>query len=142
MIRYCQYFLVGLTLFISDSCKKEDVIPNVYVHEEIYLSDPANVNLNAVGGWIYSSGGVRGIIVYRKSNDEFLAYERNCTYKPSNDCAKVSVDASNIVAVDTCCDSKFQLLDGSVSDGPASYSLKQYTASYDPALSKLTIHND
>ena len=123
--------LLLLIFFAINSCKKDsDTIPYVAVNIDIYLTDPAYVKLNAVGGWVYVYGGVKGIIVYRKTNDEFLSYERNCTYQPSDANAKVSVDASNVMAIDTSCGSKFQLLDGSVTNSPASRPLKQYSTTY------------
>lgn len=101
-------------------------MPNVYVNIYIYTTDPEFVNLNAVGGWVYITGGSRGIVVYRNSIEEFMAYDRHCTYEPSNSCARIEVEQSNITAVDSCCGSKFVLTDGSVINGPASLSLKRY----------------
>ena len=120
-------FFVGV---YTISCKKntEDVVPNVYVNIFIYTTDPEFVNLNAVGGWVYITGGSRGIVVYRNSIEEFMAYDRHCTYEPSNSCARIEVEPSNITTVDSCCGSKFVLTDGSVINGPASMPLKQYQA--------------
>ena len=131
-------FFILLLVFLSGCTKNnsQDPIPNVYVNIDLYLSDPSNVKLNAIGGWVYVTGGVRGVIVYRKSNDEFIALERNCPYQPKESCATVSVDASNILAVDTCCGSKFQLMDGSIVNGPATYPLKRYLTT----LSNNTLH--
>lgn len=119
----------GLSFF----CKKDNSggIPNVAVNIYIYTTDPSFVNLNVIGGWVYITGGVKGIVVYRKNNDEFMAYERNCTYKPELSCARINVDASNIMAEDTCCGSKFVLTDGSVVNGPASFPLKKYQTKYE-----------
>ena len=102
-------------LLMNSRCKKDnDSIPNVSVDLTIYLSQPSSVKLNAVGGWIYTDGGVRGIIVYRRSNDEFAAYERDCPFDPNAASARVEVDSSNIIAVDRNCGSKFNLLDNSI----------------------------
>lgn len=120
------FFVGGYTT----SCKKDtrDVVPYVYVNIYIYTTDPEFVNLNAVGGWVYITGGSRGIVVYRNSIDEFMAYDRHCTYEPSNSCARIEVEQSNITAVDSCCGSKFILTDGSVINEPASIPLNQYQA--------------
>ena len=123
----------SLAIFISGyiiSCKKDagDVVPDVYVNIYIYTTDPEFVSINAVGGWVYITGGSRGIVVYRNSVEEFMAYDRHCTYEPSNSCARIEVEQSNITAVDSCCGSKFVLTDGSVASGPASLPLKQYQA--------------
>jgi hypothetical protein len=75
--------LLVLTSFLS--CRKnEDEIPNVPVNIYVNTTDPNFVALNAVGGWVYITGGNRGIVVYRKSQTEFVALERTCSYKPSD----------------------------------------------------------
>ncbi len=128
-------------LCIVLSCKKntESAIPFVNVDFYIYTSDPDFIDLNAVGGWTYVTGGSRGIIIYRFSNTEFRAYDRHCTYNPSNTCALVSVDVNNIQASDVCCGSVFSIIDGSINNGPASFPLKQYQTSFDG--SRLHVYN-
>lgn len=125
-------FLSIICLFFSN-CRKDEgsSIPIVAVDIYIYTSDPSFINLNAVGGWVYITGGVRGILVYRKSTTEFMAYERNCTYQSNDICATVIVDASNIIAKDTCCNSQFSMVDGSVIQAPAALPLKYYNTSFD-----------
>jgi Rieske Fe-S protein len=126
---------IMLVLFIGYSCKKdtENNVPNTAVDIYIYTSSPSFFNLNTVGGWVYITGGVRGILVYRKSLTEFMAYDRNCTYHSSDPspCATVSVDVTNILAVDSCCHSKFSIYDGSVTQTPAVLPLKQYHTTFD-----------
>ena len=125
-------FLTSIWVLSLTSCKKDDdAVPNVSVNIVISTTDPSYNDLNAVGGWIYLTGGSRGIIVYRYSIDEFMAYDRHCTYEPLESCAIVEVDQSGIIAEDLCCGSQFLLTDGSVIDGPASVSLKLYQTSFD-----------
>ncbi|MBL7883168.1 MAG: hypothetical protein JNL69_03815 [Bacteroidia bacterium] len=127
--------LILVTLFItgSFSCKKDNDnnVPNTAVDIYIYVNNPSFFNLNAVGGWVYITGGVRGILVYRKSNTEFAAYDRNCTFQSSDPCATVVVDNTNIIARDTCCNSRFSMYDGSVLQGPAGLPLKPYATTFD-----------
>lgn len=126
--------LTSFLLIISIAgCKKDtdNGIPITPVDIYLYTNNPSFVNLHGVGGWVYITGGVRGILLYRKSSSEFMAYDRNCTYQPSDACATVIVDASNILAVDTCCNSKFSLYDGSVIQAPAGLSLKIYNTTFD-----------
>ena len=124
--------LLSATLFYA-GCKKDDDngVPITAVDIYLYTNNPSFSNLNAVGGWTYITGGVRGILVYRKSNTEFAAYDRNCTYQSSEPCATVSVDGTGILAVDTCCNSKFSIYDGSITQGPASVPLKAYNNTFD-----------
>lgn len=106
-------------------------IPLVKVNEVIYIANPSNIALNAVGGWIYYQGGSRGLIIYRYSTDEFKAYDRHTTYEPNKPCDPVSVDNSDIIAYDHCSTSEWVLVDGSVVSGPAGFPLKQYQTYFD-----------
>ncbi|HVA99622.1 MAG TPA: hypothetical protein VNG53_12070 [Bacteroidia bacterium] len=128
-------FLIGifvLSTFVFSCNKKQDQVPLTGVNIYITLAEPAYANLNAVTGWVYISGGVRGIIIYRASSSAFMAYDRDCPYQPNNTCALVKVDSTNnITAFDPCCGSKFLLTDGSVMQGPATAPLKQYETSFD-----------
>ena len=121
-----------LSCFVSIAgCKKDkDQVPEVYVDVYIYTTDPAFAPLNATSGYQYFSGGSRGILVFRKSQSEFMAYDRHCTYNVSEG-NTVAVDASGLIAVDNKCNSKFLLTDGSQNSGPASNPLKHYQTSFD-----------
>lgn len=121
-------------LLIVPSCKKnkdDDWIPYVYVDFYINITLPDYIDLNVTGGWVYLNGGSRGIILYRKSDAEFAAYDRHCPYDPDNKNAIVEVDDTDIMVVDSTCGSKFQLLDGSVAKGPATRPLKEYRTFFD-----------
>jgi nitrite reductase/ring-hydroxylating ferredoxin subunit len=123
-------FVIGIVFFIS--CKQnKSFIPYVPVNVVVNTLDPEFQSLNGIGGWAYVDGGSKGIIIFRTDFDKFMAYDRHCTYKPSNSCSKVNVDENSIFAVDTCCDSKFQLLDGNPIEGPAPVGLQQYNTSFD-----------
>lgn len=128
------YLSFSMFLLLSSACKDDQSnsnIPLVQVNFAIPINDPAYLNLQTIGGWEYISGGSRGIIIFRASQNEFKAYDRHCTFQPSSTCAIVSVDANNITATDDCCGSSFILTDGSVTKPPANFPLKQYSTSFD-----------
>ena len=131
-----KYFSFIVLIFIFSfalSCKKQsdNGVPITAVDIYLYSNNPSFINLTAVGGYVYITGGVRGILLYRKSNSEIMAYDRNCTYQSTQPCATVVVDQTHILAVDTCCHSKFSIYDGSVTQGPASLPLKAYQTTFD-----------
>ncbi len=124
---------IALLISLIFSCKKEDdnQIPNVLVDFTVYITDPQFSALNTVSNWVYVSGGVKGIVIYRASQSDFFAIERNCSYQPANG-TQVSVDSTGIFLRDASCGSKFYMTDGgSVANGPATRPLKRYNASYD-----------
>lgn len=148
-MKYKIYFTkIVIFLFFSTipviffSCKNDiDEIPVVFVDIEINLNDPSYNNLLITGNYLYVTGGVNGIIVYRKSFDEFTAFERTCPHDP--DCGKVIVDEENLLAKDTiCCGSEFSLIiDGAVSKGPSKFPLKKYSTLYNNNSKILWITN-
>lgn len=100
-------------------------IPNVIVNKQINLNNIEYNKLRQVNGYVYIEGGVRGIIIIRQNTNRYLAIERNCTYQPGDECARVEADQSGLFLVDPCCHSQFDL-SGQVTGGPAAYPLRQY----------------
>ena len=129
-------------IFSSLQCKMpENKIPYVYVDFTIDLDKPEFFELNAIGNYVYVTGGVSGIILYRDSRDVFIAYERACTFDPER--GRVSVIANKYKMVDTCCGSEFSLtLDGAVLKGPAQLPLREYKTYYFPATNELRVVNE
>jgi Rieske Fe-S protein len=119
------------------SCKKktvQDNIPYQNVYIRVYPNDPLNFKLQVVGGWIYYNGGVNGLIIYRKTTvgaNDFIALERTSTHLPDNVDARVKVQSDNFTLKDTISGSKWQIIDGAVTSGPATLPLRQYFTSFD-----------
>jgi len=136
------FLITSAVILTNDSCrKKDDVVPYVRVNFTLFLSDPDFVTLQTVGNSVYVTGGVSGIIIYRKSQDEFSAIERCCSYHPSDRCA-VLVDSTNTNVLQCkCCNSKFSIWDGSVLSGVASRSLTTYQTLYDAEYNSLRVFN-
>ena len=128
------------TLFVFSgitSCSKEknkNEIPSVAVTFSIDPNSTEYLELNAVGGWVTVTGGYRGIIIYRKSFSEFMAFERACPYDWEQTNARVEVETSGLTALCPGCNSKYILLDGTPFEGPTPYPLKQYQTQYDGNL--------
>ncbi len=128
--------LFSATVFVclvSFRCKKENIneqlgIPYVNVSQYVFLNDPNFIGLNAVGGFAFLNGGSKGIIIYHRAFDEYVAFDRHCTWQTFNNCT-VSPDSSTLVIMNCgCCTSKYSLIDGSVINGPSINPLLQYNA--------------
>ncbi len=133
MKRSFQTFLV-ISLLLLASCKKDrHEIPYVYVDFYVSLADPNFSALNAVGGWVYVTGGSKGIIIYRKDQNTFMTYERHCPYDPESGCSKIDVQSSGLLVEDACCGSVYLIMDGTPSSGPgtAGQALLQYHNTFD-----------
>ena len=136
-------YSVVFFVFLFTSCTKENNsntnVPIQNVNITLYPSDPQYAtNIGVIGGWVYITGGNKGIIVYRKSSNEFMAYERTCTYDPNTN-SRLKVLTDNVTIVDSLCGSKFLMLDGSIIQGPAAAALKAYSCDFNGSV--LHIYN-
>jgi nitrite reductase/ring-hydroxylating ferredoxin subunit len=130
-------FLLSFITVLLLGCSKEENpndIPVVAVNFVVNPNSTEYLELNAVNGWVTVTGGYRGIIIFRKSLNEFAAFERACPYDWQQSDARIEVESSGITAICPHCSSKFILLDGSPFNGPSPYPLKPYLASYDGTL--------
>lgn len=140
------YFLKAILLLtLSFSCKSnlsDDPIPIVPFPDFVAnLISPEYQSLTVNGGYAeIGSIGVRGVILYRTSATSYLAFERNCSYRPNEACATVNVDASKLFMVDPCCNSSFSFVDGAPTGGVASSRLRIYKSTLNGTL--LTITNE
>jgi nitrite reductase/ring-hydroxylating ferredoxin subunit len=139
-VRTILFFVVIIFQLFSCDRDRNNVIPNVLVDIEININNPEYIQISGPGGSMYLTGGSRGIIVYRVSQDQFMAYDRHCPYNPTDDCGQVSFDTSSAVILkDACCSSQFLITDGSVHSGPATNSLKRYQTYFDGTI--LRVYN-
>jgi nitrite reductase/ring-hydroxylating ferredoxin subunit len=114
--------LLGCTPDLQD-----DPIPFVpFPAIVINLNLPEYIALKTDGGYQEISGGVRGIILYRKSSAEYLAWEMNCSFRPNDACATVNVHSSGLYMTDPCCSSNFDFSTGVPTAGPAWRPLQRY----------------
>lgn len=90
--------------------------------------------ISIVGGYTYVTGfNPKGILIYHVSQNQFLAFDRSCT-KDGCDLtnAYVTVQTGNTSVKDTTgCKSMFNIMDGSVLQGPATVGLYQYHTTWD-----------
>jgi hypothetical protein len=115
---------------------EQPAIPYAPVNLSINLTNQQYVNLRSPNGAVTvpvqgpaGAGGVKGVIVVRQSNSNYLAFERNCPYQPYSACSTVSLDrSSRLFMRDSCCNSQFDL-QGQITGGPTSRPLRQYATS-------------
>lgn len=129
-------FTVAALLVLATSCKKDekDYVPNVYVNFQIDPNSTLYLGLNQVGGWVYVTGGVKGVIIYREAQDRFRAYDRACPYDYDVANSIVEVEPSGLTLIDSLCGSRYIITDGSVLNGPTTQGLKSYRTNYDGRL--------
>ncbi|MEI6123678.1 MAG: Rieske 2Fe-2S domain-containing protein [Bacteroidota bacterium] len=134
MKKYFNIFLILIaSVFLVVACKKENknTIPYVYVSFYLNISSTLYFELSSVGGWVNLTGGYHGVVVYRESADQFVAFDRACPYDWDADSSYVSVEPSGLVLKCKACGSEYIITDGSIVKGPATYPLKQYNTVFD-----------
>jgi Rieske Fe-S protein len=125
-VRFFLILLLILSVFVR--CDENEIpFPerNVYVTLTL-ANDLQNV---LPGNYVTIDGyGVGGLIIFRVDQNEFMAFDRACTYEASRSC--VLTDDAGMFEC-PCCGSRFWMVNskdiaGTVYQGPASYPLKRY----------------
>src|SRR5471030_2567564 len=93
--------LLSAVVLCCISCVKSgSVIPNVGVNFEVSTNNPIVSALNVPGGYAIINGyGVAGLILYRRGDGSYAAYDRCSTVNPQNLCA-VTVDSGGFTVTD------------------------------------------
>lgn len=107
----------------------------------INISLPQYIDLQNVGSYAFVNGGSKGIIVYRMSYDQFIAFDRHSPAEKSYDCAMplTPTEENFLELSDTCSAARFSLLDGSAIEG-SDVGLRQYMTYFDGGT-KVRIYN-
>jgi hypothetical protein len=140
-MRRFSLFIAHCSLLIVSACGSKNTdqpqIPYVPVNIALQLTDQQYRNLRFDNGAVVlpsgtsgqiNGGGIKGIIVVRQNASTYLAFERNCPYRPFDACALVSLDRSSLFMRDSCCNSQFDLR-GQITGGPTPLPLRQYSTS-------------
>ena len=156
------FFCAVALLFALQACESYPENPNrpqTPFNFSIYPNTLQYQALNVTSGWIYLTSEVestsRGIIVYRQSENEFLAYDRLPPNEP-NACTDSQGNTTRMVVdfpfvVDRCNNAYYNILNGQLiirepdmipdfpTTGTSVYPLIQYHTTYDG--NKLTVYN-
>ena len=135
------FLLVLIILLIGCNKNSNHPVPNIPFDFSINLTLPSYSDLNGVSGWAYVNGGSRGIIVYRRGINDFVAFDRHSPADINGDCpTPLFPDDDNYLQLnDTCYNAIFSLYDGSPISG-SEYGLRSYQAVWDGNQS-LRIYN-
>jgi len=120
--------LIVLSLLSLLSCTKDslDRIPEAYVNYRITIQE---FNIKNKNGLLLvnkmDNTGVAGLIIYRRADNAYVAFDRCSSVNPQSRCAVVP-DDPNLTATDPCSGAKFSLFDGSPVKAPAKRPLKEY----------------
>ena len=116
-------------------------VPSIPFDISINMTLPSYSNLIGVSGYAYVNGGSRGIIVYHRGIDDFVAFDRHSPADVAGVCEQPLTPNENnfLMLEDTCNGAEFSLYDGSPMKG-SDFGLRQYTVVWDGSQS-LRIYN-
>ena len=132
------FLMLLLTQATCDN--KVQNIPYIPVNFDINLNLPSYNALNFPSEHLLLEGGSKGLIVYRYTQDQFVVLDRHSTFDIAMGC-QVVVDSDGLLISDQseCSESKWLILDGTVSQGPALLPLHRYNTNWNPPI--LTVYN-
>ena len=135
---------ISLTLtLLGSGCNKQNnhPVPNIPFDVTIDFTLPSYSNLTGVGGYAYVNGGSRGIIVYRRGLNDFVAFDRHSPEDLDGSCpSALTPDTSNYLLLnDVCNEAQFSLYDGSPVSG-SDFGLRSYQTQFD-GNNSLRIYN-
>lgn len=120
----------------SSSCRQRlHPVPDIPFNINIDINLPTYSTLQSIGSFAYvNQVGVKGIVIYRRSIDEFVAFDRMSTAAGGDTCQPLFVDPDNLLLMkDPCTASTFSLFDGSLLTGPAEWGLRAYRVFFNGA---------
>jgi nitrite reductase/ring-hydroxylating ferredoxin subunit len=102
----------------------------------VNLNYPQFQKLKLDRGFVYLDGGLKGLILYRASENSYLAFDRACPHNPNGEV--VQVDLSSLFMIDHACHSSFNFSDGQPTGGPAQRPLVQYRVDQEGTVLKIS----
>jgi Rieske Fe-S protein len=133
-----RFFLISILILVTFVRCNDDEIPFPNVSVYVILSLDTQLSNVLPGYYAEIDGyGVGGLIIYRETDNSFLAFDRACTYEASRDCVLQEDNEFIGIFECPCCGSGFWMvgedLTGTVQQGPANYPLKRYNCYFDGA---------
>ena len=78
-----RYLGLIFMVVLNISCAKENYLPNIPVNFSSPITDPRISSLSAPNGFVSLTGyGIAGIIIYRRSDYSYVAFDRCSTVNP------------------------------------------------------------
>ncbi len=129
-----------LIIIATYGCKKDNFqFPNVPFRLDLGIY--SDLGLLGPGELLFKDGyGVQGLIIYRDFDNNYLVFDRACTYEKDFSC-KLNKDTSiDGALICPCCKSRFVIIEESADrfEGPATHPLVRYNAFIDGTLLRIS----
>lgn len=118
------FLLIICIISCNSSGSNNNCFPDNFVDVTVDLSLPEFIDLNVPGGWSYTNGGLKGLVIFRSGNN-FKAFDRRCPEQDQASCAAMEVE-NNIILKCSCDGNEYNSLNGSLLVGEGSCFAKEY----------------
>ena len=123
-------FLMLALASCSDEANLVSPVADVNVREQLNLNSIEAQPLKSRDGtWVYINGGIKGIIIYRRSTDNYVAFERQSPYKMEEACSIITPHSSSLYMEDVCHGCTFSW-EGRPTGGPCRSIMKTYNVQF------------
>jgi hypothetical protein len=123
-------FFVSFVVIASMGCRHKRLhpVPDLPFNVAIDINLPLYSGLQSIGGYSYIDHvGVKGVVIYRQTMYDFVAFDRMSTASGGDTCAPIYVDPNDLLTLlDPCTSSKWSLFSGALVEGPADWGLRGY----------------
>lgn len=111
-MRKLLFLLVLISFFSCEKNDTNDILPKLTVNIIIDLNLPQYLDLLTPRGWVYTSGGIKGIFIQNTGigSQPYKAFERAC---PNNDCTNPMTFDKSLKLKCPCDASEYSIIDGS-----------------------------
>jgi nitrite reductase/ring-hydroxylating ferredoxin subunit len=124
------FLIIFCFSFLFLQCDNSEHFTFPYVSVNLTFHIPTDfATLGFYDTKVIEGEGVGGILIFRISEYEFMAFDMACTYETSGKCAIIEYKNSQVIWECPCCGSQYTLMnDGCyVNKSPARWPLKRYT---------------
>lgn len=133
--RITLFSIISIVLFCCNNKDNKDIIPEISIYiDPIYVNDPEFQNLffNDFGTHIITEEGYEGngIVIINLGDRNFAAYDCTCTNEVKKGCFVRSNHSNSISVKCNCCESTYELINGTVTEDPAIHPLKSYKTTF------------
>lgn len=141
-IKFFFVSLIFLSINIQCDENNKNYFPYVSVDEVLHLNSDL-VDLGMLESKIvFPDEGYGGIILFKRSEEEYNAYDMACPYDTPEVCTIEGKNSSDLTWECPCCGSVYNLYNhGAVDKPPAEYPLKEYSVYIDWDKNLLFISN-
>jgi len=124
-------------LFSCEENETDDLLPTVPVNVIVDLNLPQYINLQTPTGWVYTTGGYRGVFIQYTGigNPPYKSFERAC---PNNDCSAPMTFDGSLKFTCPCDNSEYSIIDGQPLTEGNSYIAREYRVQVKGSTLKIT----